>query len=750
MKGVKVFIRLIQVFFAFVLGGVIAAGSALAVFTIHWGRTMPDYRLLDSWKLGSTTKVYARDHTLIATLTPKLPGGGRVNRTLVNLEQISPYMTAAAVTSEDRRFFEHYGLDPYGFARNFLRLVQGDDVQGGSTLTNQLIKNTLLGDLKQARTLERKIKEWFLSLQVERTFTKDEILQNYLNVIYWGDGGKTDIVGIHGAAKAYFGKDPRDLNLAESVYLASLIPNPARYFDYKAMRPLMEDRFNRMVEDGWITIEEARKAKLEPLQPKGWQVNYDVKGNIIKANLVNRNAKNLPAVVTERAPHFIQQVEKELLERFGYDTVYGSGGLTVYTSLDLQAQNAVEKASRDARLPLREATLGAVLLDPFTGQVLGMVGQKIRSGQKLLEWNNAAQGQRQVGSSIKPILYTLGIEKGLNQDHTEYDGPGQFKCGNGCAGGWYKPNNFGYSYTYRNMPLREALDKSLNLPTVRLADQLGLPAFFDKLKQLELPIADDVGLAAAIGAIETTPLKMAAAYAPFVNGGIYYKPTFLTHVITPSGQVLYDSSRDKTDSHRVWSPQTAFVGLDFLQGVVNDLGEVEGGLSWRSRIAGWPVGGKTGTTNSVKDIWFMGVTPKAVGAVWSGKQEGGAMPNNVYSGDYMPPIWREMMVDYLKGKQPTNFDVPDGIGYRYMGYRGGTRYAYVARQNVMTVPHTDPEGYLPHYTPLEDYPRETDGEVVAIDSRTGLLADEFTPAESIVMRRITSSQKFDYAPESSP
>lgn len=739
----------IRIVLALFICPVIAAGSAMAVFVIRWGRTIPDYRQLDSWKFGSTTKVYARDHTLIATLTPKLPGGQRINRTLVTLDEISPYLISSVVTSEDRRFFDHYGLDPFGFGRNLVRLVQGQDVQGGSTLTNQLIKNTLLDELKDARTLERKVKEWLLSVEVERTFTKEEILQNYLNVIYWGDGGSTDIVGIYAASRAYFGKTPLQLTLAESVYLSALVPNPGRYFNYQAMRPLMLDRFNRLVEDGWITIDQARRAKMEPIQPSGWRVEYTANGGIKTARLVDSKAKNLPAVVTERAPHFIQQVEKELIDRFGYDTVYSSGGLTVYTSLDLQAQDAIERASRHTRLPTRDATMGAVMLNPYNGQVLAMVGQKIRPGETLKEWNNAAQGQRQIGSSVKPFLYTLAIEQGYHQDHQEYDGPGQFRC-SGCPGGWYKPNNFGFSYSYRNMTLREALDKSLNLPTLRLAERLGLASFFGKLKQLEIPVSDDVGLASTIGAIETTPLKMTAAYAPFVNGGIYYKPTFITHVETVGGRILYDANRDKVESHRVWSPQTAYVGLDMLQGVVNDLDAQAGGLSWRARIPGWPVGGKTGTTNDVRDMWFIGVTPRAIGTVWIGRQQGGTMPQNAYSGEYNPPVWKEMMEGYLSGKPPASFDVPNGVEFRNMPFAGETRFAYVARQNVVTVPKVDPEDPLPRYTAIDTYAQEqTPSEVVALDRATGRLADELTPPERIIFRKIDPTQRFYFAPDAS-
>lgn len=725
--------------FALGISAVLIATASASVFLLKWAHETPDYHQLDSWTLSSTTRVYARDHTLIGILSPTLPGGARINRTLVSLNEISPYMTAAAITSEDWRFFEHYGLDPMGVGRGLLKTIKGERVEGGSTLTNQLIKNTLLADLEGARTAQRKIKEWWLSIQVERTFTKEEILGNYLNVLYWGRGGPIDIIGIHAAAKAYFNKDPRDLTLAESVYLTMLIPSPGRYFKYEAYRPLMFNLLERMVEDRWITREDAEKAKLEPLQPNGWTVQYDAKGNIKRAELSNPNAIRLSTVVTERAPHFMQQVERELINRFGREKVYGAGGLNVYTTLDPQAQQSAEDASRAARVPRRSATVGLVMLDPYNGEVLAMVGQRLAGSHADSEWNNAAQGIRQVGSSIKPLLYTTAIEKGFSQTHTELDSPTTFYC-SGCKNGVYAPNNFGNIYTHRPVTLRYSLDHSLNLPTVRLATRIGLNSFLRKLEVLDLPVTNTAGLSASIGTIETSPLKMAAAYAPFVNGGIWYKPTYLKRVQTAAGQVLLDSSRDKPVSRRVWSPQTAYVGLDMLLGVVNDLGEKEGGLAWRARIPGRLVGGKTGTTNDVKDMWFVGVTPQIVGAVWIGRQNGGAMPYNAYSGEYNPPIFKAMVEGALKGKAPGKFAIPDGIAFLN---NGSNKVAYITRQtntstadNYRVLPQQSAQDNGPNYNAVEDLPVDNRTLVVALDRRLDTLADEFTPAADIEMRRV--------------
>ncbi|AFZ66367.1 transglycosylase domain-containing protein [Deinococcus peraridilitoris] len=743
----NLFLRLVLLLLALAVAAVVVAAGVAATFVSKWASDIPDYRRLDSLTLGTTTRVYARDLSPLGSLTPALAGGARINRTLVTLEEISPYMIASVVTNEDRRFFEHYGLDPIGISRGLKKTLNNERVEGGSTLTNQLVKLTLLDDLGGARTPERKVKEWLLSLQVERSFTKEEILNNYLNAIYWGDGGAVELFGVHAAARAYFGKLPRDLNLAQSTYLATLVPSPRRYLDYKIQRGYMRSLLERMVEDGWVTRAQADAAWREKLQPRGWKVTYDATGNVKSAELVNRSATYLRAVTTTRAPHFMQQVEKELIARFGAERVFGSGGLNVYTTLDPQAQSAAELASRQAVVP-QGATLGAVLLDPYTAEVLAMVGQKIEAGRPPPEWNNAVQGKRQVGSSIKPLLYTTALSTGLTQLHTEEDRPVSFPC-SGCPDGEYKPQNFGGKFYHRDMTLREALNRSLNIPTLRLADRIGLPTFRGKLTELGFTPSRDSGLSLAIGTLETTPLMMAAAYAPFVNGGIWRQPRYISRVTTVSGQVLYDAANERQAQRRVWSPQVAYLGLDMLLGYVNDFRPTEGGFGWKARIPGWEVGGKTGTTNDVRDLWFVGATPTYVGAVWVGKQAGGTMGDKDYSGEVNPPIWRTMVMGALAGKPPRQFTVPDGIMYETAPFKRDVQIALVDPnyQGKTTVIERDNE--LPQLR--EASPPPSDATVkVNLDRRTGRLATEFTPPEFVIERRVRPEELPGYAPDPNP
>ncbi|CAM3821383.1 transglycosylase domain-containing protein [Deinococcus frigens] len=747
------FVRFLKFLTSFLIAALIAGTGVAATYGLKWWRELPDYRQLDSLSLGAETRVFARDNAPLGSLIPKI-GEQAISRTLVNLDEISPFMVAALVSNEDRRFFEHYGIDPYGLGRQVQRLAAGDSVQGGSTLTNQLIKNTLLD---QRRTPDRKIKEWFLSVQVERSFTKAEILQNYLNTIYWGDGGPVELYGIYSAAQAYFRTTPRALTLAQSAYLTVLVPRAGRYFDYKAVRPLMKTLLSRMVDDRWITQAQMDAAWNEDLQPRGWKVLYDAQGRITSAKLVDRTQKELKAVTTVRYPQFMGQVEQELVRRFGRDKVYGSGGLRVYTTVDPRIQAAVETASKEATGLPPGATLGATIIDPFSGEVLGMIGQKLNGDKPPAAWNNAAQGQRQIGSTIKPLLYTTALSTGLTQDHREDDKPITFPCAT-CKDGVYAPQNFEGNTTYRSMTIREGLDRSLNLVTVRLADRIGLQTFFGKLRQLGVPPLDGTGLAAALGAVETTPVKMAAAYAPFANGGLYRAPRYITRVTTARGEVLYDDGLNPVKPGRVWTPQIAWLGLDMIQGVVNDLTGAQGGLAWPAKFGDWPVAGKTGTSNGPKDFWFVGTTPLYTGAVWVGKQQGGDMPERgYYSGLVNAPIWRRMMELAHQDQTVRAFSEPPGIQYTDApdpGYLPGVRLAVLdpnfrnaadtALQNDAPPPARYTES---RYKAAYNDPRTV---LIDVDRTTNRQATEFTPPENIVRRRVYIEQLPAYAPDGSP
>ncbi|GGK95794.1 penicillin-binding protein [Deinococcus radiotolerans] len=639
-----------------ILGGaLLAAAVGAGGLWAAWGRDLPSVSDLDVLEFSGQTRVYDRAGTLVGTLTPSLSSGGSVNRDLLKAGEISPWLQKAVVTSEDRRFYQHGGVDVIGIARGLIKGVLQNDLEGGSSITQQVVKNTLLADLHGARTPERKFKEAVLAYQLERNFDKKQILNAYLNVIYWGDGGSSDIIGAGGAAHAYFGKDARALNLAESVYLATIIPAPnRRYKEFKSYRPLMKSLLTRMVEDGQVTQAEADAAWKTPIYPAGWRLGWNADGTLRSANLErpDRLGENLQRTEgARRYPNFyyLQAVEKELLPLIGRKALYGGG--KIYTGMSAQAQSAAEEASRGARLP-DGATLGAALVRPDSGEVLALVGQKLTDARPS-DWNNATQARRQVGSSVKPLLYALALEKGWKQSDTVLDAP---------IRGDYQPMNYNRRWTGRYVTLRYSLDHSLNLPTVRIGQELGIPTFEAKLRDLGLTPPANAGLSLTIGTLEASPLQMASAYATFANGGLYYAPTLVRKVEDARGKVIY--TRAAPTPKRVWDARTAWLGLDMLRGVVNDLSASQGGLATRALIPGWPVGGKTGTTNDVKDLWFAGVTPTVAGAVWVGKQEGGALPGWAYSGEIPTPIWQQAVAGTLAGQPETDFRQPDGVTYR--------------------------------------------------------------------------------------
>ena len=606
---------------------------------------LPNVAVLDAW-MAAPNVVYARDGQVIGRLPLVRADGGPSDREVVALNDVSMDLRGAVVTSEDRRFYQHHGFDLRGMGRALVHGV-GGKVEGGSTLTQQLVKNTLLADLHGARTTERKLKEILLARKVEAQYSKDQILGAYLNVVYWGSGGARDILGVQAAARAYFSTNASDLTLAESVYLATLLPSPGRYFDYVAYRPLMRVVLNHMAEDGRVTQAQANAAWQVPLEPNGWRVRYGAAGEVISATLDDREAKNRAAMPAPLAhPYFIQAVQRELSASLSSATL-ARGGLRIFTTLDLQAQVAAEGAARRAQLP-DGASLGLVLVQPQTGEVLALQGGSLADGQ-VAGWDNATQARRQLGSSIKPLLYTLALQQGFRQFDSVLDAP---------LDGAYQPQNYDGHFSGQPVTLRFALDHSLNLPSVRLAEQVGLEPFRTKLRDLGLTPARNAGLSLAIGALEASPLQLACAYAPFANGGVWHSPVFVTRVADPTGQPLLLPA---PVARRIWDEQTAYLGLDLIRGVVNDLGPEAGGLAWRARISGWPVGGKTGTTNDVKDLWFAGVTPTIVGAVWVGRKDSRALPKDSYSGEIPTPIWREAVEGALAGRPRQTFTPPPGV-----------------------------------------------------------------------------------------
>ena len=402
--------KIVQALFIAVLAAVLSVGALLASSALKWAHELPSLEALDALKYSTTSQVFANDgSTRIGVLVPVM-GEDResTNRIPVTLDQVSPAALLAIVAYEDDDFFGHYGVDALGILRAAYEEFLGDAGRGGSTITTQVIKNVLLQDIRSERSLERKAKEAMLALELERRLTKSEILQHYINVIFWGG----NVYGIGAAAQTYFGKDPIELNLAEGLYLARIIPAPnARHNEFEVSRRSMREVLDRMVRLNMISREMADRAWLYPLEPLGWEVEYDGAGNVVTAVRTGADVLVQSSVSSDLSRAVVLAVRDWLTARYGDSVVFRSGGLKVTTTIDVQAQLAANQASLDADVP-EGAQLAIVGIDPSTGAVLAMVGQKLNAGEEPEDLNRATQAYRQPGSSFKPIVYATAIEQG--------------------------------------------------------------------------------------------------------------------------------------------------------------------------------------------------------------------------------------------------------------------------------------------------------------------------------------------------
>jgi membrane peptidoglycan carboxypeptidase len=767
-----VVLRILKVLFALIFAGLLAGTAVAATVLLRWGRELPDVRVLDQYRLEGTSKVYARDGTIIGVLAPTI-GKERRDQRPVKLSEINPTVVAAVIASEDQDFFQHYGFDPSRFAVSIFRTIFQNDQQGGSTITQQMIRTTLLSN---EQSVERKIKEIMLSVQAERFFTKEEILTLYLNTAFWGG----NLYGIRAAAQAYFGKDPMDLTTAEGLYLASLLPSPnTRFKQLNATRKFMKIRLERMVEGKWISRREANAVWAEPIRPRGWtNITYDSSGlavfkkdpvtkKILAPILENPRVSVVEELTTSLAPYFMFEVRKILNARYP-DQVFSGGGLRVYTTLDPKAQRAAERAVQRARRPQNTEQVAAAAVDPFTGEIRAMVGGRDQSGRD--EYNRAASTQfkRSPGSSIKPLLYTLGIEKGLEQWSPMSNSFLRIPvlgtpARPGCPRNFYCPRNFPGSITTSPLPVREALNHSLNLPTVRiLEDVVTRPVFRDRLRLLGFDVPDALPPSAAIGGIDATPLKMASAYASLINGGFWIEPSYIRRIETADGRVLFPVEGDEPKRRRVWSPQVAFIGLDLMRGVVMDPRSISGQFALDAKIPGRDVVGKTGTSNNVVDMWFVGSTPTLTAAVWMGNDNNDPMGERFYSGAFMPPIWADMVGNGLVGTPRGVFREPKYIAYRdtygvKMAYSWQREDVQASNQPAAAAPVAPEDNAPPRRPEVTALP--SDGEarvVIAVNTCTrnaasvNPRADEFTEPRCIENQSVRASDLEFYDPNWQP
>lgn len=736
------------------VGGLGAGGYVAYMLT----RDLPSLEAFENLRLSAISVLYDREGNAIATKASE-EDGRAVSRRLIRLSDVSPAAVSAVVFSEDKRFFEHYGVD-------WIRLLGGlyytfrGDLQGGSTITTQVVKNTLLRDIALERKgvsgLERKLKEFPLAIELERRYSKQDILEVYLNVINWG-GNAT---GIWAAANAYFGKDPSRLSLAEGAYLATLIPGPnSRYLDLKATRARMKTLLEAMAAEGWISQAEAEAAWKEPLVPHGWEARYDGEGNLTSAKLVDPEARKLEELQVQGEPYFVLAVQNYIREKLGKSIPLSEGGLKIYTTLDPRMQRIAERAVAGGRYPVgSQAAL--VALNPDTGEVYALVGARPGTTG---EFNRATQTLRSPGSAIKPFVYGTAIEAGWTQTTTVLDAPVSFRDPS-QPGGMWRPKNFSGTFLNASITIRYALDQSLNIPAIRTAEAIGVQRVGEKLRAAGFCVGRvdprtkqctfEPNLSNAIGGgVGISPLGMAAAYAAFVNGGYRIEPVLVRRIEDAQGKVLFEAKPQRT---LLFSPQVAAIVWDMLKGYVYDLGPRS--LAKSAAIPGRVVGGKTGTSNDEVDLWFAGASPGLVAALWVGRDDnkpqrwrnGSAPSSSVVN----PPIWAAFMEEALRGRPAGDFPRPPGlVAGKYDLFSGapseqGKTMLFIGpstrpqEQGQQGVGSREPTFVVPNTSSGGSF--SPSGQTIAIDSATNCLAGPDTPPERVLYLQVPPSRVSRY------
>ena len=583
-------------------------------------RNLPDVRVLRNYVPAETSYVYDIKGRLMTSIH------GEANREIAAIEQMSPELKLAVVAIEDSNFYRHRGLNPYSIARAALaNYRKGGVSEGASTLTMQLVKNLFL---TRERTFSRKLAEAILAIRVEQVFTKDEILEMYLNTIYWGHNN----YGIQTAAESYFNKSASELNLAEAAVLAGLIQAPEQYspfLNYGNTKQRQASVLARMETLNWIAPEEAAAAKKTPLlvgKPTAWRKS--------------------------KSPFITEAVTKELEELFGQERVQ-RGGIRVQTTVDMDFQRMAEQSVKDShnmlrRWGLRADQIALAAVDPRTHFVKALVGGVDYESS---QFNRAVQSRRQPGSSFKPFVYYAALASGKFSPGTIIDdAPVTYRI----PGGYYKPQNYGGKKDFKGkMSIANSLVQSRNIPAVKLGKAVGLDEVIriGRILGIESPMQPVISL--PLGSIGVTPLEMAGAFATFANNGWRSETTVILQVTDSKGNILLDNTPEPKQVLDPWATANL---TTMLKGVLG-----ENGTGKKGNI-GRPAAGKTGTTSSERDVWFVGYVPQLSTAVWVGNDNYQSMGKGITGGDFAAPVWRSFMLKALQNEPVKYFPAASQFG----------------------------------------------------------------------------------------
>lgn len=744
------------------------------MFWYVWSSNLPYIGSLREYRPPIVSQILSEDGEVIGSFWEE-------RRFVVPIEELPQHLLHAFVAAEDSRFYEHEGLDVMGIVRAFIKNIKAGKIeQGGSTITQQVTRSLLLKNAK--RTYRRKAREAILSMQIERNFSKERILFLYLNQIYLGQGA----YGVEAAARTYFGKSAKDLDLAESAMLAGLPQAPSRYSPvrhFKLAKARQNYVLGRMRENGYITDQEMQAALAEPIEIRDeWENPF------------------------KKTPFFTEHVRKYLLNQYGKDLLY-RGGLRIFTTVNVKMQRAAKESLRKglteldqregyrgplkhlsneeiplfleegekkiaadplapgkvveavvekvndeaetvelgmgksrcllpfsemkwARKPdpekayyavqlkkpsqvlkdgdvvlvsIKEAGMspfswivslsqeplvqGALLcMDPVSGKVRAMLGGR---DFEVSQFNRSTQSHRQPGSAFKPIIYAAALDKGMSPAEVLIDAP-YIGIKEGPEEEDWKPKNYKEKFFGPTL-FRTALAKSRNVITVKILKKIGIYYAIQYAKRMgiESPLSPDLSL--ALGSSGISLMELTRAYSVFANGGMLVKPIFIEKIVDRSGRVLEEHEPQPS---QIISPETAYIMTDLLKAVIQE------GTGWRIKALKRPAAGKTGTTNDLRDAWFMGYTPELVTGVWVGYDDRRSMGKGETGSRAASPVWLYFMSSVLEGKPVEDFPVPEDIVFAKIDAKTGLLASSFSKETVFQAfkQGTQPDKYTPKPT----------------------------------------------------
>ncbi len=603
---------------------IILTGILSVLIVVAWiSRDLPDPNRLIEREIAQSTKIYDRTgETILYEIH------GREKRTLVNLEEIPDYLKWATIAIEDKDFYKHKGFSLWAIARTAITNLMRGQRAGGSTLTQQFIKNTVLTSEK---TYTRKIKELLLAYKVEKKFSKDEILQMYFNEIPYG----STAYGVEAASQRYFGKSVKEINLPEAVILAALPQAPTRYSPYGSNKDLLISRqhyiLDLMLSQGYISEAKVEAAKL-------YELNFK------------------PPAEKIIAPHFVMYVKEILSEKYG-EKMVEQGGLKIYTTLDLYKQKIAEEvitAIAEKNEKNWEATNAALIsLDPKTGQILTMVGSRDYFNEDIDGQVNITTSARQPGSSLKPLVYSATFLKGYTPDTILYDVVTNFSHD---PNELYEPHNYD-SQEHGPVTIRQALAGSLNIPAVKAIYLAGIDNVLDLAHDLgytTLGDRDRFGLSLVLGGGEVKLIEHANAYSALAREGILHPLSAILKIENAKGEIIEEFAPQEK---KVLDPKVARL----INNILSDNSArafAFGERNWLT-LGSRPVAAKTGTTNDYRDAWTIGYTPSIVTGVWVGNNDNSEMKRGAAGGTVAAPIWHDFMKKVLGDTPIEYFKKPD-------------------------------------------------------------------------------------------